>query len=291
MPDIDPAHRGHNLEIRPATRAEFDLVVDWAAAEGWNPGLGDGGAFYATDPGGFLLGFIGGEPVAAISVVAYGAAFGFLGFYIVKPAFRGQGHGLRIWRAGMARLEGRTIGLDGVTDQQANYRKSGFVLAHRNVRYGGMADLASDVASSGEVVDATALPFDAIAAYDAPFFAGPREEFLSRWLGAPGHVALVLLRDGRIAGYGVVRPCREGAKIGPLFADEGAAADDLFRALAAVARGGPVYLDTPEPNAEAVALARRHGLAPCFETARMYAGPAPDLPLDRTYGITTFELG
>lgn len=28
-----------------------------------------------------------------------------------------------------------------------------------------------------------------------------------------------------------------------------------------------------------------------FNSARMYAGPAPDLPLARTYGITTFELG
>lgn len=45
------------------------------------------------------------------------------------------------------------------------------------------------------------------------------------------------------------------------------------------------------PNVKAVALAERHGLTPGFETARMYRGPAPDLPLDKTFGITTFELG
>ena len=28
-----------------------------------------------------------------------------------------------------------------------------------------------------------------------------------------------------------------------------------------------------------------------FETARMYAGPAPACELSRLYGITTFELG
>jgi hypothetical protein len=38
-------------------------------------------------------------------------------------------------------------------------------------------------------------------------------------------------------------------------------------------------------------LAAQYGLAPVFETARMYCGPAPSLPLDQIYGITTFELG
>ena len=190
----------------------------------------------------------------------------------------------------MARLDGRVVGLDGVVDQQANYRKSGFVLAHRNIRFGGTVEAAANT-ESGDIVDAAGLPFEAVAAYDAPFFAAPRADFLARWIGAPGHVAKVLLRDGRVAGYGVVRRCREGSKIGPLFADDAAAADDLFRALAAVAADGPVYLDAPEPNGAAIALALRHGLAPSFETARMYAGPAPDLPLGRTYGLTTFELG
>jgi hypothetical protein len=41
----------------------------------------------------------------------------------------------------------------------------------------------------------------------------------------------------------------------------------------------------------AVRLAERCQLQPAFETARMYRGPAPQLPLDRTFGITTFELG
>ena len=40
----------------------------------------------------------------------------------------------------MARLEGRVVGLDGVVDQQANYQRSGFVLAHRNIRFGGVVD-------------------------------------------------------------------------------------------------------------------------------------------------------
>ena len=42
---------------------------------------------------------------------------------------------------------------------------------------------------------------------------------------------------------------------------------------------------------EAVALAEGRGLAPAFETARMYTGPAPAIDLPWLYGVTTFELG
>ena len=126
-----------DLDIRPMSRAELDLAIGWAAEEGWNWGVADAQCFHAADPQGFLMAFCDGEPVASISVVRYEAAFAFLGFYIVRPPFRGRGYGLRLWQAGMARLEGRTVGLDGVVAQQANYARSGFVLAHRNIRFGG----------------------------------------------------------------------------------------------------------------------------------------------------------
>jgi hypothetical protein len=89
----------------------------------------------------------------------------------------------------------------------------------------------------------------------------------------------------------VIRDCREGCKIGPLFADDDEAALILFRALAATRPGRPIILDVPVPNEAAVALARSHGMQPVFETARMYKGTAPDLSLSSIYGITTFELG
>jgi hypothetical protein len=125
------------LHIRPMTRADLDVAVEWAAQEGWNPGLADAECFHAADPAGFLLGSLGAEPAGCISVVTYGAAFAFLGFYIVKPEIRGNGHGLALWQAGLARLDRHVVGLDGVIAQQHNYRRSGFVLAHRNIRFGG----------------------------------------------------------------------------------------------------------------------------------------------------------
>ena len=107
-----------------------------------------------------------------------------------------------------------------------------------------------------------------------------------------GSTALEVRRDGRLAGYGVIRPCRVGYKIGPLFADDADLADRLFRSLISRVRpGDPVQLDIPATNPMALELVQTHGMRPVFETARMYTGVAPDLPMRRLFGITTFELG
>jgi ribosomal protein S18 acetylase RimI-like enzyme len=118
-----------HYHIRTLQLGEIDTAVDWAAAEGWNPGVYDARCFHAADPHGFLGGFIGDELIATISAVKYGHTFGFIGFYIVKADYRSHGYGLKLWNAALASLGNRLIGLDGVFAQQENYRKSGFALA------------------------------------------------------------------------------------------------------------------------------------------------------------------
>lgn len=279
--------------ISTATRDELDIAVEWAAAEGWNPGLHDADAFFAADPGGYLIGKLGDEPVATISAVRYGASFGFIGFYIVRPDYRGQGIGFQLWEAATAQLAGRNIGLDGVVDQQDNYRKSGFILAHRNIRYAGRAaDCVVGETTTAHVQDVSSLPFDAVSAYDQAFFPEHRDAFLKHWLALPQSHALAWVDDGMIRGYGVIRACRNGHKVGPLFADNTHIADALLSCLCrTVPAEDEVFLDVPEPNPAAVKLAEDRGMTLSFETARMYTGPAPTLPLQRLYGVTTFELG
>jgi GNAT superfamily N-acetyltransferase len=277
------------FRIHTMGEGDLALALDWAAEEGWNPGLEDGACFHAADPGGFLMGSVHGEPVGCISVVRYCARFGFLGFYIVRPGWRGRGYGYRLWQAGLDRLAGRAIGLDGVVAQQANYRRSGFALAHRNVRFGGTPRL--EPPDDPRLVQIEGGAVDAVVAYDAAFVPELRERFLRCWLQPRGRQGVALVEDGRVQGYGVIRACRSGFKIGPLFAEDERGAELLFRALAARAGDGAVYLDCPEPNPPALALARRYGLSPAFETARMYRDGTPDLPLARIYGIATFELG
>jgi len=77
-------------------------------------------------------------------------------------------------------------------------------------------------------------------------------------IAMPDAAGLGWLKQGRVAGWGLIRRCREGHKIGPLVADDPSIASALFAALCArVPVGDTVYLDVPMPNGDALTLALR----------------------------------
>ncbi len=277
--------------MRIATMQVEDLerALDWAAEEGWNPGLDDAAAFLAADPGGFLMGWEGDEPVAAISVVRHSESFGFLGLFLCPPASRGKGYGRAIWDAGLALLGERTIGLDGVEEQEANYARLGFALSHRTLRHRGPVVPEP----WPRLVPCRAEHLPGLFALDRRSSGVEREAYLRSWFAeAPTRQTMVLEDEGEILAYGTVRVCREGAKVGPLHAADPADAVRLLRALAVFAPPeGGISLDVPEPNYAAGALVRELGFVPVFATARMYRGPAPEQDFAADFGEVTLELG
>ena len=282
--------QGNHYKIRISTRNELDILVEWAAKEGWNPGLYDADSFYATDPKGFLIGFIDDEPISSISSVAYDETFGFLGFYIVKPDYRGNGYGYQIWNEAIKQLPTQNIGLDGVVAQQEDYKKSGFKLAYRNIRYEGVG--AKRGVSLADIVPLSTVPFELVQSYDDAIFPVTRPTFLASWLRQPESLSVGMLINGKLLGYGMVRRCRTGFRVGPLFADDEKIADCLFlKMLEFVGEDIPIFLDVPEPNQQAVKLAERYQMKPMFETARMYTKEPPNVPIKKVFGVTTFELG
>lgn len=270
--------------------SEVETAVQWAAAEGWNPGLNDARCLYTIDPGGFFMGVLDGVPIARAALLNYDDQFSFGGLYIVAPDHRGQGYGMTLVEAMLSHAGDRIIAIDGVVAMQEKYKLlMGFQFAHRDIRHqfqpNGMRPMADGV------VPAAGVAFADLAAYDRRHFPAPREAFLKCWIAQDNAVALVFVQDGAIQGFGVLRRCLEGAKIGPLFADNPEIAASLFDALANHAGAGPVFLDIPEPNEAALALADANKMTPVFECARMYRRGDPGLPLAQIYGMTTLEAG
>ncbi len=270
-------------------------MLDWAATEGWNPGLDDASLFHRADPQGFFMALDEQRPAAAISVVRHDSQHGFLGLYICHPDYRGQGYGWAVWEAGMRHLDGMVVGLDGVVEQQENYRKSGFDLAYRNIRYAGSTTALSGMAVSdaGSIVRAyDAADWSALLAMDARIHGYRREQLLASWvMPSVSRVSLVCMEGGRLRAFGTIRECREGFKIGPLLAVSSDHALTMLSRLVAKLDARTIMLDVPEPNQAGKELAESLGLTAVFETARMFKGGMPDYSLDELFGVASFELG
>ncbi|PTX91961.1 GNAT family N-acetyltransferase [Verrucomicrobia bacterium LW23] len=315
--------------VEPMTRRSVQLTLDWAAREGWNPGIHDADAFFAADPGGFFratllqgsdkqavtaleisrtaperqAGFDDGGPddsmmLGAISSVAYGDRFGFIGLFIVDPSHRGRRVGKVLAEAALERLgTQRVIGVDGVLQKAGQYKSIfGFEHAWTNIRHecqpgGDKAQLPPGI----ECVPLAQNHLDAVQAIDLEMFMAPRPEFLRRWLSPSPHEggrAMVCVEDGIVNGYGVIRPCVTGFKIGPLFARTPRAGRALYHALTAhIALDTRVWMDIPDVNFEAMAFAQSLGMRECFRTARMYRGGEWPLPARHIWGVTSLELG
>ncbi|WP_414897792.1 GNAT family N-acetyltransferase [Rhodovulum sp. YEN HP10] len=280
-----------NLNLRRMTADELPVVLDWAAEEGWNPGLDDAAAFHAADPAGFFVAEAGakagGRIVAAISVVNHTDAVAFLGLYLCRPDWRKQGIGHALWTHALGHAGARTVGLDGVEAQQENYRKSGFEPAGRTVRYAGVLPGRAH-SGIGPVLQGD---LGTLIAMEAGATGYEKRAFLSAWTtDCETRRTLVCRAAGGVAGFATIRACREGWKIGPLVAADRAVAAALIETCGRIAHGAPAMIDVPQSSPWLAGHCRALGLVPVFGTARMYRGPAP-VPGPAIAAVATLELG
>ncbi|MCO8145624.1 GNAT family N-acetyltransferase [Rhodovulum tesquicola] len=269
------------------SRRELDLVLGWAAEEGWNPGLEDAEPFHATDPEGFFVAELDGRVAAAISVVNHSDRVAFLGLYICHPDYRGKGVGLHLWQHALEHAGPRSVGLDGVAAQQANYARSGFAMAGRTVRFAGVLPGAPHAG----IGPAGARERPGLIALEARAAGHEKPRFLSGWLADTAtRKTLVARAEGEIAGFVTLRECREGYKIGPLVARTEAIAAALIEAAGVVTGEAAVMIDLPADGRWLSAHCAGLGMVPVFETARMYRGEAP-VGGDVISAVATLELG
>ncbi len=294
VPDSSPAGATRTAGpagpmIRRMTRAEVDDALAWAAEDGWTPGLHDADAVFVTDPGGLLIAETADGPAGCIAATAYDDHFGFVGLFHVRPDHRADpAVADALWRAALDRLGTRTIGVDRPASDLESVHAYGFQPAETLVRHTGIGGGEAP----RQAVDLRVFTFDRLVAFDAGVFGAARPSFLKVWTEtAHSRDVGVIGTQGVIAGYGVVRACRGGHHIGPLFADSHDHADTLIRALLAAVPGEPVVIDIPVANRQATQLADQHGLRPGLEITRLYKGTPPPADLGRTYAITSHELG
>jgi hypothetical protein len=279
-------------EIDQMTRAEAGILDDWAAQEGWNPGRSDIDVALAFDPGAFIAIRKHGKLAGGGVNIAYGREAGFMGLFIMRADLRQQGIGRVLWHERLRRLRARLqpaapIGMDGVLNMTPFYEAGGFAWLYRDLRYQGEAAGQRDPAA----VPLDQVGWPELAAYDARVSGIRRPDFMRRWLTQPGGTGFAIQQSSGLSGYGFLRPCRSGCKIGPLYADSPEIAQRLLSSLLSAIPGQPVSLDVPEPNTAALRIMDELGWEQSFGCARMVNGPPIAFPVAEVFGVTSFEFG
>lgn len=292
-------------DIHPLTKDQVTTLVKWAGQEGWNPGLDDPELIWNADPDGFLGLSVDNHWVAGGAVVRHNPSFGFMGLFIVDPKHRGQGLGRKLWYARRDHLLSRlqpnaTIGLDAVDAMVGFYAQGGFkpFTRHRRFQWEPKFPLVNNP-PKGLATTFTVRPFqhsdfNAVHEMDTLCFPGERPQVLLPWIQQPNAFTLVAINQNQpnqLLGWGTIRPCLVGWKIGPLQATSLDIAETLIHALAEKAKASSIMIDVPDNNPSMTDLCRTKNMQEIFGCVRMYLGPPPNLKTENLFAILSLEIG
>lgn len=280
----------NNLLIRHATFEEMPLVMDLVELNGCNPGKYDHEFLYGADPTGFLLLLQEQQVFGSICSIGYDDTFGFIGCHNFVENFNDNGLKKKLLDVAIERLGSRNIGLNCPEDSAEFYNESGFNIYHKIYRFKGTS--SGELPNSPDITSLFAHSADFLIEYESQFFPVERKNFLAGWYSQTGSLALGKFVDEKYKGYGIIRPCRKGYSIAPLFADNPAIAEELLLQLVGhFPEGTEYYVDIPEQNENAIQLAEKLKLSKDQTFVRMYNKEKPKLPYQNIYGFTSLEVG
>jgi GNAT superfamily N-acetyltransferase len=217
------------MKIQPLERADIPSALALCAQVNWNHLAADWQRSLDLHAEGCLGGFIDGRLCATGQISRFGE-LGWIGTFLVDEALRGQGKGKDMFGGMIAqaqRLGISWLGLDSTDAGRPIYRKFGFVEDVGIERWSGPNP-------GGETAGTVPLGpehLDEIRTFDRAAVSVDRSAQLSHLIAEDGAAGRVLVRNGRIAGFGLSRPGRLSGSIGPLVAEDEVGARLLLSAL------------------------------------------------------------
>jgi GNAT superfamily N-acetyltransferase len=298
-----------DLLIRPAQNVdEVSIAMEWAAQEGWNVGKHDAKAYYKAFPSGCRLLLVKEQLVGAIFLANYSKDFVFIGLFVVEKSFRGKGFGKILWEYAMREVEKKiSVGLYAVPQQVSRYASSNFKTLNNILRWNAQAPAVTNFSVGANSLNKTLLieksNTDLIAQvneYESKMFPAPRFELIKAMLELPQVVGVAIKESEQIVGYGLIRPCQKGYRIGPLYANSFEAVKALTTKLLEMIAGlnETVVFDTlpPSQNRFITMFAEYFNLQRVndADTYAMFKGEIPkeiEESFEKTYAACSLELG
>lgn len=259
------------IHVRPLTATEFALGMRLKSDAGWNQTEADWQRARDLQPDGCFVAELDGTPVGTVTTCLFGST-GWIALLLVDRAVRGRGVGMALLLHALDFLETRgacRVRLDATPLGRPLYEKLGFVAEYGLSRYDGVPAPAPPAA--GAVTAVLPDQFEEICRLDEVVTATDRRKLLLHLAAGPDKLR-VALREGKVVGYCATRPGSIAHFIGPCIATADTGPLLLGNALTRHA-GRRVFLDIPDDNTAAVALARARGLVVQRPLLRMCRGP------------------
>lgn len=276
---------------------DFKVINQWCIDEGWNIGLYDSDAYYKIDPLGHFIAK-DSERVASLSLIKHSPTFFTLGPFIVHKSCRGQGIGEALWNVAMTRMNQEhpeaLIVLYSVSGQVERYKKAGFVPVCTIQRWYIHSNPSTPLTHSRCTVLTKKL-IPALNQYNQRHYFINQALFFEL-LQKPETNGLVFMDDNVIKGFGLIRRCVRGFRIGSLVADTPEIAQSLIAELLVFAQRETIFIDVPDSNPHGISCMNAfHAVrTPQEDTITMIKGTGYSNYLNqrkRQYGLFSLEIG
>jgi predicted N-acetyltransferase YhbS len=267
------------VSLRRMTEGDLSAADELRRRTGWNQTLEDWRRLLWLEPRGCFVAIENSEVVGTVTTTTYGQTLAWIGMMLVHSEHQRRGIGTQLMRQALEYLRDRGVAcvkLDATPAGRPVYERLGFVSESTLTRCqrpssARMQSPASVAAATGarELTDADWEKVDAI---DHAVFGASRACLL-RSLAHDSRAVLVLAAQGRVVGWGMVRPGANADYLGPLVCSSEEVSLSLVTALLGKARSHSVIWDIPDENEAAKATAQRFGFAPLRPLTRMRMGP------------------
>jgi GNAT superfamily N-acetyltransferase len=252
------------------TRAELPLGMRLKAQAGWNQLEADWLRFLALQPDGAFVAELDGVPAGTAMTCIFGPV-AWVAMVLVEAGLRGRGLGRALMERALEFLDRsgvRTARLDATPLGQPLYETLGFFPEYTLTRFEGTAPRAE---APPAVRPLSPEHWSDLLRLDRAVTGTDRQRLLVRLFEEnPGEARVVEGPTG-LEGYLLARPGARAHYLGPCVA-RGEAGPLLLADAWCRHSGEVVFLDVPDGNSLACALARGVGLTPQRPLARMYRG-------------------
>ena len=267
------------VSFRRMTDGDLPAADELRRLAGWNQTLEDWRRLFCLEPRGCFVAALEGGVVGTVTTTTYGQALAWIGMMLVHAEHQRRGIGTRLMRQALEYLQGHGVGcvkLDATPAGRPVYERLGFVPQSSLTRY---QRPASDNTQSPEPAAASARDLSeadwvAVDVLDRAAFGASRVCLL-RSLAHDSRAVLVWPAQGRVVGWGMVRPGANADYLGPLVCSSNDGSSLLVTLLVGRAGKRSVIWDVPDENEAAKAAAQRFGFAPLRPLTRMCLGPNP----------------